>query len=63
MGKKIPRTRIIFEGDFKTTTARMIREMLVKEGCKVMWTDSHELTVVYRSARKEVKDDGESSIF
>jgi hypothetical protein len=59
---KYLRTIIKFEGDFKTTLARMIKEFLTKDflaheptGKKksVYWTDSHELTVIHKEGRKK----------
>ena len=50
------RTIIKFEGDLKTTMAQLIREFLLIQGAgdkKVLWTDSHELTVIHKEGRKK----------
>ena len=53
---KYPKTIIKFEGDFKTMMAQLIKAFLFAGGAgdkKVLWTDSHELTVIHKEGRKK----------
>ena len=47
------KTIIKFEGDLKTMMAQTIKQVLISSGYKVIWTDSHELTVIHKRGRKE----------
>ena len=49
---KYPRTIIKFEGDLKTLTGQLIWKFLMGSGVTVHWTDSHELMVVHKGAKK-----------